>query len=201
MAAQTAAMGFSAHSGWAAMVVLSNAAGLNVLVRSRIDLMDARDPDSKHPYHTVEFLSLEAAAVRLTECMTVASGLAYSAISTQCAALSEQGFRLTSVGIIDSSGRKLSSLSAILASHAAIHAAEGDHFRNALSQAAERNGLSVYRTPARTLENHAVERLRQPLARVLGTVNGLGRQVGPPWGADQKKAALLAWTLLTPSIA
>jgi hypothetical protein len=24
----------------------------------------------------------------------------------------------------------------------------------------------------------------------------MGKQVGPPWGADQKKAALLAWLLL-----
>jgi hypothetical protein len=41
-----------------------------------------------------------------------------------------------------------------------------------------------------------VNRLCLPLPEVLDTVNGLGRQVGPPWGADQKKAALLAWSLL-----
>ncbi|MDP9091289.1 MAG: hypothetical protein M3O26_21450 [Pseudomonadota bacterium] len=200
MAAQTAAMGFSAHSGWAAMVVLSiNAGRLSVLARSRFDLIDARDPDSKFPYHTVEFLDLEAAALRLTEYMTVAEGLAYSAINAQHAALGEQGFKLTSVGILDSLGRKPSPLATTLASHALIHGAEGAHFRNALSAAAQRNGLKVYRTPARTLENHAVQRLHLPLPRVLDTVNGLGRQVGPPWGADQKKAALLAWTMLTPS--
>jgi hypothetical protein len=181
------------------MVVLANtAARISVLVRSRIDLIDARDPDSKHPYHTVEFFSLDAAAARLTEYMRVASAKAYSAINTQCAAMCEQGFRLTSVGILDSSGRKPGSLAAILASHALIHGAEGDHFRNALSAAAELNGLSVYRTPSRTLENQAAERLCLPLPRILDTVNGLGRQVGPPWGADQKKAALLAWSLLAP---
>ena len=200
MAAQTAAMGFSAHSGWAAMVVLSNnAARLSILARSRIDLIDARDPDSKYPYHTVEFLGLEAAALRLTEYMTVAEGLAYSAINAQRAALSEQGFTLTSVGILDSLGRKPSPLATTLASHAFIHGAEGAHFRNALSAAAQRNGLKVYRTPARTLESHAVQRLQLPLPRVLDTVHGLGRQVGPPWGADQKKAALLAWIMLTAS--
>jgi hypothetical protein len=193
-----AAMGFSAHSGWAAMVVLSNPADPNVLVRSRIELIDARDPDSKQPYHTVESLSLEAAAARLTEYVAAASALASAAISAQCTALSERGFRLASVGIIDSLGRKPNSLSAVLASHAAIHGAEGDHFRNALIAGAERNALTVFRIPARTLEEHAVNRLRLPLARVLDQVHGLGRQVGPPWGADQKKAALLAWTLLVP---
>jgi hypothetical protein len=35
-----------------------------------------------------------------------------------------------------------------------------------------------------------------PLDRILDIVNKLGRGKGPPWGADQKKAALLAWTLL-----
>ena len=28
------------------------------------------------------------------------------------------------------------------------------------------------------------------------TVARLGREAGPPWGADQKSAALLAWLLL-----
>jgi hypothetical protein len=28
------------------------------------------------------------------------------------------------------------------------------------------------------------------------TVKELGRSVGPPWGADQKAAALLAWLVL-----
>ena len=193
-------MGFSAHSGWAAMVVLSNnGARLSVLARSRIELIDASDPDSQLPYHTVEFLGLETAALRLTDYMTVAEGLAFSAINAQRATLSEKGFKLTCVGILDALPRKPSPLATTLASHALIHGAEGMHFRNALSTAAQRNGLKVYRTPARTVETHAVQTLHLPLPRVLDTVNGLGRQLGPPWGADQKQAALLAWTLLTPS--
>ena len=182
------------------MVVLSNhAARLSVLARSRIDLIDASDPDSKLPYHTVEFLGLDAAALRLTEYRAVAEGLAYTAIHARCAALSEQGFKLKSVGILDALPRKPSPLATILASHALIHGAEGAHFRDALSAAAQRDGLKVYRTPGRTVENHAVQRLHLPLPSILHTVNELGRQVGPPWGADQKKAALLAWTLLGPS--
>ena len=38
--------------------------------------------------------------------------------------------------------------------------------------------------------------LRRPIEQILGTVNKLGLGKGPPWGADQKKAALLAWSLL-----
>ncbi len=193
-------MGFSVHSGWAAMVVLSkHAARLSVLARSRIDLIDASEPDSKLPYHTVEFLDLDAAALRLTEYMATAEGLAYAAIHAQCTALSERGLKLTSVGILDALPRKPSPLATILASHVFIHGAEGAHFRDALSAAAQRDGLKTYRTPGGTVENHAVQRLHLPLPSILHTVNELGRQVGPPWGTDKKRAALLAWTLLRPS--
>jgi hypothetical protein len=51
------------------------------------------------------------------------------------------------------------------------------------------------------LEDYAVKQLRLPLESMLDAVNSWGRQVGPPWGADQKKAALLAWALLTSSAA
>jgi hypothetical protein len=198
MAEQTAAIGFATHSGWAAMIVLGGApANLRVLARSRVELIDAHDRESKQPYHAVEFLCVEEAAGRLRGYLEVATAMAYGAIETHCAAVTERGYQVTSVGILESAGRKPGSLSSILASHALIHAADGDHYRNALSAAAERHGLRVSRIQARVLEANAVSQLRLPLNAVLDTVNSLGRQVGPPWGADQKKAALLAWTLLT----
>jgi hypothetical protein len=200
MAAQTAAIGFSPHSGWAAMIVLcGGATGISVLTRSRVELIDSHDPESKQPYHAVEFACVEEATGRLEGYMAEATARAYSAIHSQSTGLRESGYQVKSVGILDSAGRKQNSLTSILASHALIHAAEGDHFRNALSTAAERAGLRVCRVQARALEDHAVRGLSLPLRRVLDTVNDLGRQVGPPWGADQKKAALLAWILLKDS--
>lgn len=200
MAAQTAAFGFCAHSGWAAMIVLGGAAaGPRVLARSRVALRDDHDPESKHPYHAVQFSCVEEATGRLRSYLEVAIAMADAAIATQCAAVTRLGYEPEFAGIIDSAGRRPGSLSEILKSHALIHAAEGDHFRNALSAAAEGQGLTVSRIKARVLEDHAVKQLRLPLKTMLDTVNGWGRQVGPPWGADQKKAALLAWTLLTSS--
>jgi hypothetical protein len=197
MAAQTAAFGFSAHSGWAAMIVLGSAAGaLSVLARSRVELIDDHDPESKQPYHAVEFSCVEEATGRLRGYLEVATAMAHAAIETQREAVRQRGYEAKIVGIIESAGRKPSSLSAVLKSHALIHAAEGDHFRNALSAAAEGQGLRVCRIQARVLEDHAVGQLHLPLKVMLDTVNDWGRQVGPPWGADQKKAALLAWTLL-----
>ncbi len=65
-----------------------------------------------------------------------------------------------------------------------------------MSAAAELLGLRACRVQARALQDLAMDSLRLPKTRVLDTVNELGRQVGPPWGADQKQAALLAWILL-----
>jgi hypothetical protein len=197
MAAQYAAIGFAPHSGWAAMVALnSSPAGLRVLARSRVELIDAHDPESKQPYHAVEFLCVEEATGRLDGYMAVARTLAEEAIRAQAQDLQDRGYRLKSIGILDSAGRKTSSLSSILASHALIHAADGDHFRNALSTAAELLGIQVRRIPVRALHDLALSCLRLPKERVLDTVNDLKREVGAPWGADQKQAALLAWILL-----
>jgi hypothetical protein len=198
-AIESAAIGFSPHSGWAAMVVVGgSAAAPELLARSRVQLIDAHDPESKQPYHAVESLCVEEATGRLDGYMAVATRLAHDCIRAQSEQLKQRGIVIKSVGIIDSSSRKQVSLPSILASHALIHAADGDHFRNALFVAAEQCRLQVCRIPVRELEAHAGKCLGRPVNRILETVNKLSLGKGPPWGADQKKAALLAWTLLVP---
>jgi hypothetical protein len=193
-----AAMGVAPHSGWATVVVLGAAhANLHVLLRSRIELADRSAPESKQPFHAIEALDLDQAAQRLSHYRTLAEVMAFAAIQSIAADLSARGSYMTSVGVLESAGRKGSSLASILASHSLIHAADGDHFRNALAVAAERSGLTVCRVRARDLEAQAEAALRRPRALLRDAVNGLGRQVGPPWGADQKMAALLAWLLIT----
>lgn len=179
------------------MVVLGGGvAGPELLARSRVQLIDDHDPESKQPYHAVEFLCVEEATGRLDGYMAVATHRAHDCIGAQAEELKGRGIVIRAAGIIDSSSRKQVSLPAILASHALIHAADGDHFRNALFVAAEQCRLQVCRIPAKGLEAHAVKTLRLPAGRILETVNRLGLGKGPPWGADQKQAALLAWTLL-----
>jgi hypothetical protein len=200
MAVKTAAVGFSPHSGWAAMVVIGGSMSAPALLaRQRVALIDGHDPLAKQPYHTVEFMCIEEATGRLDGYLSAATGMAHDSMLAQSAALEERGFALRSAGIVESSGRKTASLSSILASHTLIHGADGDHFRNALAGAAETLRLRVHRIRARDIESFAAERLRQSVSRLLGVVNDLGRGAGPPWGADQKKAALLAWSLLADS--
>jgi hypothetical protein len=160
-------MGVSPHSGWAAVVALGRApAGPRVLARSRIDLIDGHFPESKQPYHAVVELAVEEAAQHLDRYRIQAEGMAGSAIRRVEEHLAGQGYELKSVGILESSGRKGGSLHAILASHALIHTADGDHFRNALAAAAERGGLDVCRVPARDLDARAEAHLHRSLSRL-----------------------------------
>jgi len=192
-----AVLGFAPHSGWAAVVALGGSrADPRVLARSRVEMADPRDPESKQPYHAVEALGVAEAARRLDGYMAVAESMAYAAIRALAADLGGRGYRATAVGILESSGRTGSSLASILASHALIHTADGDHFRKALASGAERSDLAVSRVRARDLEAQAEARLRRTVPSLREAVKQLGRQVGPPWGADQKMAALLAWLLL-----
>ena len=192
-------MGVAAHSGWAAVVVLGEAPkDPTVLARSRIRLVEEGFPESKQPYHAVESLGVEEAAQRLDRYRSQAEGLAHRALCQIDQDLGRQGYGLRSIGVLDSAGRKGDSLNSILASHALIHAADGDHFRNAVAAAAARIGVAVHRVPARELEFRAETRLQQPLPHLQSVVGRMRAQIGPPWGADQKNAALLAWLLLAP---
>jgi hypothetical protein len=192
-----AAMGIAPHSGWAAAVVLGTPdANPQVLLRSRIEMVEPDVPDSKQPYHTVEHLDLEQAAQCLRRYEAGAANMAHAAIRGMAAQLASRGVTMTTVGVLDSAGRKGGSLASILASHALIHSADGEHFRQALAAGAERSGLAVRRVRARDLPAQAEEGLRRPSAVLQDLVSAFSRQVGPPWGADQKLAALLAWLLL-----
>lgn len=197
-----ATLGLAPHSGWAVLVALGGTADEpELLLRSRIELHDARDPESKQPYHTVESLGIDAAARRLAAYSAVAEAMAQQALTAVAQDLRLRGHHITTVGILEAAGKKGGSLAAILASHALIHSADGDHYRQALASATERCGHGLSRVRARDLAALAAARLRRPEVELERTIGVLGRQAGPPWGADQKAAALLAWMLLAPVFA
>jgi hypothetical protein len=192
-----AGIGFASHSGWAAAVVLGGppTAPL-VLANTRIEMWDPADPGSKQPYHAVEGRPVADATRDLARYAASAQAAARSGLDALLESLRARGYPGPVVGILESSGRKGASVAAIIASHALIHTADGDHFRDALAQAAAGRGLAVRRVPTRGLEAYAAARLGRPAPRLQDAVKELGRQAGRPWTADQKAAALLAWTLL-----
>ena len=190
-------VGFAPHSGWAAMVLVGGkAANPEVLARGRVEMADAHLAGSKQPYHEVEGLPLEEAARRLARLGESAGAMAHEAIRALVEEFGKRNSAPVAAGILDSSGRKGDDLAAVLASHALIHTADGNHFREALAEACRRLGLDVVRVRQRDLAGRASAALGKSPTRLAATVRALGRPLGAPWGADQKSAALLAWVLL-----
>ena len=192
-----AALGFAPHSGWAAVVGVGEADGhLHVLVRERIEMVDPRAPEWKQPYHAAEGLPIVEAAERLAACAATAELMARQAIRRIVGQLARRGHHAAGLGILESAGRKGAALADILASHALIHAADGEHFRSAIAGAADRCGLTAFRVRGRELEAKAAAALGRPAETLRLVLKGVGRDMGPPWAADQKAAALLAWLVL-----
>jgi hypothetical protein len=193
-----AALGVRAHSGWAALVaVAGDPASPGVVLRERVDMTEPRLAGCQRPYHTAENLEIRDARTLLKRFTDSARRKAEGATSRLLAELREGGFRPVGLGILQASGRLPRSLESILASHALIHAADGEHFRDALARAGEGAGLAVVRIPERELLERAVSTLRRGPEDLQAQAAALGKPLGPPWTADQKLATILAWMLLS----
>jgi hypothetical protein len=194
---RTPVLGFAPHSGWAAVVVVGGDVDRpEVLVRGRVEMADPRLAGSKQPYHEVEGLPVQEAGRRLAQMSDSATVMAHLAIRALVEEVGKKESAPATAGVLDSSGRKGDTLAAILASHALIHTADGDHFRAALAEGCRRCGLAVVRVRQKDLLDRAAATLGRSPAELATAARALGRSLGAPWGADQKSAAMLAWLLL-----
>ena len=116
--------------------------------------------------------------------------LAYTAMANAIPAMSARGFGVRARGLLTASGKPLPRLEKILASHASIHAAEGEMFGDAFAHAAAKFGLAVTRIKEREILERctAVTGLAPwDLERELAAN---GKRLGPPWRQDEKYATL-----------
>ncbi len=194
---KSAALGFRAHSGWTALVALSLARGAPcVLARQRIHLVKTFTYRFRQPYHTAKNLPLDEARAFIFSVQTEARSLAYRAIRKVQESLQAQGYRLARCGLVLASGRPVPSLPEILASHALIHTADGELFREALLHASARCGLLSKTAKERELLNEASRVLRLTPSILTRRIADLGRPLGAPWSQDEKLASLIAWLAL-----
>lgn len=192
-----AALGFRAHSGWTALVAIALADGSpRVIWRGRPHLVETFTFEFRQPYHTAEKASIDEARGIISRARDEAARLACKAIGGVQAALHAQSFELQRCGLILASGRPLPALDRILASHALIHAADGDLFREAILQAGRDCGLEAFTIRESELVETASRELRLRPDEVLRRVAGLGSKLGTPWAQDEKLAALVAWLSL-----
>jgi hypothetical protein len=192
-----AAIGVRAHSGWAAVVaVAGDGREVQVVDRRRIGVIDAKGPRANQPYHYAQMLPIAEAHEHLDRCERIAVGLAAEALGKMNALLCGAQYELVGCAILQASGRVLPELPQILASHAMIHTAEGQFFRNVFAHACEQIKVPVMKIREKELEALAARELRLTPTKIKSKFADLGHELGPPWTQDQKFAALAAWLLV-----
>ncbi len=105
------------------------------------------------------------------------AGLRRKAIATARRALASYLVDVSRCALVARPG-DVGELETVLESHMRIHSAEGCFYRDVLSEACT---VPVVLVPPASLD-----------------VSAVGKLAGPPWGKDQKLAALAAWSLLDP---
>jgi hypothetical protein len=195
---KNAAIGFRVHSGWSVLVALSVEKGApTVLRRQRVQLVEIFSYKFRQPYHTAEKMHFEDAGKFISGVRTEAQGLADRALRSVQVDLEKQGYHLGRGGLLLASGRPLPELEKILRSHALIHTADGELFREVLRRASARCGLKIMCTKERELLDQCAELFSRSPKGLLRQVKALGRPFGAPWSQDEKFATLAAWLVLS----
>lgn len=167
-----------------------------VLLRERPKLVGTFTYEFRQPYHTAEKMPLDKAADFIERCEFEAKDLASVAVERAQTEVRQRGFRVTSCGLLLASGKPLPSLEKILASHALIHSADGELFREAIVQASHRCKLRLSTIKERELLANGGQLLKARKETLLRRLTALGKGMGPPWSQDEKYAALAAWMSL-----
>jgi hypothetical protein len=194
---QTAALGFRVHSGWAAAVVLSGPPDDPFVVdRRKIRLVKTFTYIFRQPYHTAEKMPLQDATKFIRNVQSEAKRLALSSLRSLQTDLAEGDFKIVRTALLLASGRALPKLEQILASHALIHTADGELFRDGLRAACARCHFSLAGIREKELVAAATKALGVQEAVLKPRLAAFGKSLGPPWSQDEKFAALAAWLTL-----
>jgi hypothetical protein len=192
-----AAVGFRVHSGWSALVTVSLENDVpRVVSRERVHLVETFIYKFRQPYHTAERMPLEKARAFVEGSLSEAKRLAGSALRSTQKELGKQGYELARCALLLASGRALPGLEGILQSHALIHTADGELFREALRYSSGDCGLEMACIRERELLDRGVKTLRTKREKLLRRLTELGSGFGSPWTQDEKYAALAAWLVL-----
>ena len=194
---RSAAAGFRVHSGWSAVVVAALEKGeLVVLRRARVRLVKTFSYTFRQPYHTAEKMEADEAVDFVLGMRTEAEDLAYGWLQSMQIELKELEWKLQRGALLLASGRALPEFAKILRSHALIHTADGELFREAIRGACQRGGVKLASIKDRDLLERCEKVFSMQRAELLRRVTEMGRELGAPWTQDEKFATLAAWLAL-----
>jgi hypothetical protein len=194
---QQAALGFRVHSGWTALVAVTlEKKSPVVLIRRKLQLVKTFSYTFRQPYHTAEKMAIPEAAEFVRGVEKESRELARNGIREVQQELVGLEYKLSGFSLVLASGRELPEFEKILASHALIHTADGELFRDSLRHAAARCKLPVTAIKERDLLASAAKSLRLKPEVLTCRITDLGKSLGAPWTQDEKFSALAAWLTL-----
>lgn len=190
---EPAALGFRVHSGWAAVVAVAR--DFTVLERYRLEIADPAMAGSRQPFHAAEALGEAAGQALLQRCRERSAELAGEGVKRAVQRLAERRYQVSDGAVLLGSGRALPPLAAILRSHALIHTAEGEFFRDVVREAGERRGVRMTGIVEKELWQRAALALALRESDLRSRIEAMRRALGPPWRQDEKLAAVAGWTV------
>jgi hypothetical protein len=195
---EDAAIGIRVHSGWGALVSVSmNGDALELVESAKIVLAHPSMRGGTQPYHLAATLESSEAQRYLDDYAAASERETLEALRAVVDRIHGRGHRTVGCGLLMASGRPLPAVPVILGSHALIHTAEGELFRNGIRAACERLGIRIRGYRQRDLGAHAHSVFGgDAMERIQRGITNLGRAWGSPWTSDQKTAALAACVVL-----
>ena len=188
------ALGFSPHSGWAAVVSLGGTVREPIVIERRRLLLTSA-PLPREPYHLAKRREAEAAEI-VSVAGDEARALAAEAMADMVSSAEGQGYKAIACGVMTGRGRPDFTLQQALSTHAAMHNAEGWLFREAVIRAGQQMGLRVATATPDAVYAETAQATGITVPEVEARIREFGTQLGPPWGKDQKLASAAAWLAL-----
>ena len=179
-------------------MVAGRAARPEVVLRTRAELADPRGRIRKNVYQAARGLDPSAAARLAEAAERVAAEQASAALERTVRRAVDEGAAVRSCAVVVGASRE-APLESILASHALAHAAEGRLYERALLLGGESLGLATLAVPKRGIWTEGEAALGVDRDELRRSIDGLRREIGPPWAEDQKLAALAGWIALVRS--
>jgi hypothetical protein len=167
-----------------------------ILVRRKLQLVKTFSYTFRQPYHTAEKMERADAVAFVRAVEKESRELALAGIRSLQKELQELAYSLRGGALLLAAGRKLPAFEKILVSHALIHTADGELFREAIRTSCSDAKVALDEIPERELLTTASRRLRKRGDVLNRKLTALGKSLGPPWTQDEKLSALAAWLML-----
>ena len=188
-----AAVGFRVKSGWAAAVLIAGGPDSPQVRDCRaIQLSDPAIPESRQPYHAAMGM-LEKNAAKIERRKQIIKQAAAKSVSELLGGYAKEGYRVSAAALVV--GSRIDP-EAIKNDHIRAHALEGRLFRVTLEEALRLSGLETQTIVEREVYPRAVSVLARDAGELKKNITAMGRSLTGSWRADEKMAALAAWTLL-----